>query len=69
VSWKDRVETATKIVDQLAAGASDVRALLSAAHVDYIITAPIDQLDQPAFSFLSKEFTEGNVAIYKVRAD
>lgn len=67
VSWKDRVETATQIVDKLAAGASDVRAMLSAAQVDYIITAPIDQFDQ--FSFLSKEFGEGDVAIYKVRTD
>jgi hypothetical protein len=69
VSWKDRVETATQIVDKLAAGAPDVRAMLSAAHVDYIITAPINQFDQAAFSFLSKEFGEGNVAIYKVRTD
>lgn len=69
VSWKDRVETATQIVDKLAASAPDVRAMLSSARVDYIITAPLEQLDQPAFSFLSKEFGEGNVAIYKVRTD
>ncbi len=69
VSWKDRVETATQIVDKLAVGAPDVRAMLSAAHVDYIITAPLNQFDQAEFSFLSKEFGEGNVAIYKTRTD
>ena len=69
VSWNNRVEAATTIVDKLAAGAPDIRAMLSAAHVDYIITAPTNRFDEATFSFLFKEFAEGNVAIYKVKAD
>jgi hypothetical protein len=35
----------------------------------YIITAPIDQFDRDPFSFLSKEFAEDDVVIYKVRSE
>ena len=69
LSWKSRSEAATKIVDKLAHAAPDAREALFAAHVNYIITVPMEQFDRPPFSFLSKEFAKESVAIYKVSAD
>jgi len=66
VSWTSRVETATKIVDKVASGDADAPAALSRAGVNFIITEPIEGFDRPQFSFLSKQFSEGDVSIYRV---
>jgi hypothetical protein len=67
VDWRTRSNTASQIVDKLSSIPSDALAALAANGVNYIITAPIDQFD--AFSFLSKEFAEEDVVIYKVRSE
>jgi hypothetical protein len=69
VDWNARVNTASRVVDKLASAASDTLADLVANRVNYIITAPIDQFDHEPFSFLSKEFAEDDVVIYRVRSE
>jgi hypothetical protein len=69
VDWNSRSNTALKIVDKLTSAPLDARAALAVNGVNYIITAPIDQFDHDPFSFLSKEFAEGDVVIYKVRRE
>lgn len=68
VDWKSRSETATKVVDKLAAGAPDALADLRENHIDYLITAPISFLDDRQFSYLTKTFAEDEVTIYRVGA-
>ena len=69
VDWKSRSNTASQIVDKLTSAPPDALAALAANGVNYIITAPIDQFDHDPFSFLSKEFAEDDVVIYKVRGE
>jgi hypothetical protein len=69
VDWKSRFNIASQIVDKLTSAPSDALAALTANGVNYIITAPIDQFDRDPFSFLSKEFAEDDVVIYKVRSE
>jgi hypothetical protein len=69
VDWKSRSNTASQIVDKLTSAPSDALAALATNGVNYIITAPIDQFDRDPFSFLSKEFAEDDVVIYKVRGE
>jgi hypothetical protein len=69
VDWNSRSNTASQIVDKLTSAPPDARAALAANGVNYIITAPIDQFDHDPFSFLSKEFAEGDVVIYKIRRE
>jgi hypothetical protein len=69
VAWKPRAQTASYIVDKLAYAVPDAPAALSENHVNYIITSPIEQFDHWPFSFLSNEFAESDVAIYRVRTD
>jgi len=69
VDWKSRSNTASQIVDKLSSAPSDAVAALATTGVNYIITAPIDQFDRDPFSFLSKEFAEDDVVIYKVRSE
>jgi hypothetical protein len=69
VDWQSRSNTASQIVDKLTSTPSDALAALAANGVNYIITAPIDQFDREPFSFLSKEFAEDDVVIYKVRTE
>ena len=68
VDWKSRSDIATRMVDKLAAGAPDALAVLQENHVDYIITWPMSFLDDGQFPYLSREFAEDNIAIYRVRA-
>jgi hypothetical protein len=68
VDWSSRSNTASQIVDKLTSAPPDALAALAANGVNYIITAPIDQFDHDPFSFLSKEFAEDDVVIYKVRS-
>ncbi len=67
VDWNYRFNAASQVVDKLTSAPSDALAALTANGVNYIITAPIDQFDREPFSFLSKEFAEDDVVIYKVR--
>jgi hypothetical protein len=69
VDWNSRSNTASQIVDKLTSAPSVALAALAANRVAYIITAPIDQFDRAPFSFLSKEFAEDDVVIYKVRSE
>jgi hypothetical protein len=69
VDWKSRFNTASQIVDKLTSAPPDALEALAANGVNYIITAPIDQFDHDPFSFLSKEFAEDDVVIYKVRSE
>jgi hypothetical protein len=69
VDWKSRFNIASQVVDKLTSAPSDVLAALAANGVNYIVTAPIDQFDRDPFSFLSKEFAEDDVIIYKVRSE
>ena len=69
VDWKSRSNTASQIVDKLTSAPSDALAALATNGVNYIITAPIDQFDRDPFSFLSKEFAEDDVVIYKIRSE
>jgi hypothetical protein len=69
VDWKSRFNIASQVVDKLTSAPSDALAALAANGVNYIITAPIDQFDRDPFSFLSKEFAEDDVVIYKVRSE
>jgi hypothetical protein len=69
VDWQSRSNTASQIVDKLTSAPSDALAALATNGVHYIITAPIDQFDRDPFSFLTKEFTEDDVVIYKVRTE
>jgi hypothetical protein len=69
VDWKSRSNTASQIVDKLTSAPSDALAALATNGVNYIITAPIDQFDRDPFLFLSKEFAEDDVVIYKVRGE
>jgi hypothetical protein len=68
VDWKSRSDAATRVVDELASGAPDALAALRENHVDYIITWPMSFLDSGQFPYLSREFAEDNIAIYRVRA-
>lgn len=68
VDWKSRFNTASQIVDKLTSAPSDALTALAGNGVNYIITAPIDQFDRDPFSFLSKEFAEDDVVIYKLRS-
>ncbi|MEY2601205.1 MAG: hypothetical protein QOJ36_524 [Verrucomicrobiota bacterium] len=69
VDWKSRFNIASQVVDKLTSAPSNALAALAANGVNYIITAPIDQFDRDPFSFLSKEFAEDDVIIYKVRSE
>jgi hypothetical protein len=69
VDWASRSNTASQIVDELTSAPADVLADLVANDVNYIITAPIGQFDREPFSFLSKEFAEDDVVIYKIRRE
>ena len=69
VDWQSRSATASDIVDKLAQAAPDATAVLAKNSVDYIITWPISGLEFEKLPFLSKQFAEGNVAIYKVSRD
>jgi hypothetical protein len=69
VDWSSRSNTASQIVDKLTSAPPDALAALDANGVNYIITAPIDQFDHEPFFFLSKEFSEDDVVIYKVRSE
>jgi hypothetical protein len=69
VDWKSRSNTASQIVDKLTSAPPDALSALAANGVSYIITVPIDQFDHGPFSFLSKEFAEDDVVIYKVRTE
>jgi hypothetical protein len=66
VSWKSRADAAAKVVDKLADGAPDALNALIVNHLSYIITAPIDKFDHQSFPFLSKQFSEDDVIIYRV---
>jgi hypothetical protein len=68
VDWNWRFNIASQVVDKLTSAPSDALPALAANGVNYIITAPIDQFDRAPFSFLSKEFAEDDVVIYKVRS-
>jgi hypothetical protein len=69
VDWKSRSNTASQIVDKLTSSPSDALSILAANDVSYIITVPIEQFDHDPFSFLSKEFAEDDVVIYKIRTE
>jgi hypothetical protein len=69
VDWQSRSNTASQIVDKLTSAPSDALDALVENGVNYIITAPIDQFDRDPFSFLTKEFAEDDVVIYKVRTE
>jgi hypothetical protein len=69
VDWKSRFNIASQIVDKLTSSPSDALSALAANGVSYIITVPIDQFDHDPFSFLSKEFAEDDVVIYKIRTE
>ncbi len=69
VDWTTRSNTASQIVDKLTSAPSDALAALVANGVNYIITAPIEQFDREPFSFLSREFAEDDVVIYRVRRE
>jgi hypothetical protein len=69
VDWKSRADTASKIVEKLAQAAPDALSTLAENHVDYIITSPIERFGHEPFSFLSREFAEDDVVIYKVRTN
>ena len=69
VDWKSRFNTASQIVDKLTSSPPDALSTLAANGVSYIITVPINQFDYDPFSFLSKEFVEGDVVIYKIRRE
>ena len=69
VDWNARFRTSSQIVDKFASVPPDALAALTANGVNYIITAPIEQFDREPFSFLSKEFAEDDVVIYKVRSE
>ena len=69
VDWQSRSNTASQIVDKLTSTPSDALAALAANGVSYIITPPIDQFDGAPFSFLTKQFAEDDVVIYKVRTE
>ncbi len=69
VDWNSRANTASQIVDKLTAAPSDALAALTANGVNYIVTSPINQFDRESYSFLSKEFAEDDVVIYKVRRE
>lgn len=68
VDWKSRSDAATRTVDKLAAAAPDALAALRENHVDYLITGPMNFLDDARFSYLAREFAEDNVVIYRVRS-
>ena len=57
---------ASNVVDKLAYAVPEAPAALAENHVDYIITWPIAGFDPQSFPFLSKEFAEADVEIYKV---
>jgi hypothetical protein len=67
VAWKSRSATAANIVDELAHAAPEAVVALAKAKVDYIISWPINGLDQ--LPFLSKQFAEGNIVLYKVTGE
>jgi len=69
VDWKSRFNTASQIVDKLTSSPPDALSTLAANGVSYIITVPIDQFDHAPFAFLSNEFAEDDVVIYKVRTE
>ena len=66
VDWKARSEAATRMVDKLAAGAPDALDALQQYNVNYIITSPMDFLEGAQFSYLSKQFADDDIVIYRV---
>jgi len=66
VDWKSRSATAANIVEELAHTSLDAIALLARNKVAYVITWPVGGVDLDKLSFLSKQFSEGNIVIYKV---
>jgi hypothetical protein len=69
VDWKSRSLTASSIVEKLADAAPDAAAMLAENKVGYIISWPIGGLELERLPFLSKQFAEGNIAIYKLNRD
>jgi hypothetical protein len=69
VDWKSRSATAAGIVDQLAHAAPDAAGVLAKNNVDYIISWPTSGRELDQLPFLSKQFAEGNVVIYKVTGE
>lgn len=69
VDWKSRSATAANIVEQLAHAAPDAATLLGRNKVAYIITWPVNSLEIDRLNFLSKQFDQGNIVIYKIAND
>ncbi len=67
VDWKSRSAIAANIVEKVATGAPEAGALLARDKINYIITWPVSGADFEQFPFLSKQFAEENIVIYKIK--